>query len=115
MNNEEIKHLVVEALEEVKAFDITVLDVRQLTDVADYMIFASGGSDRQVKAIAGKVVEMSKANGLQPLGVEGEADGQWVLIDLVDVVVHVMLPPVRDFYQIEKIWSGQESVTVPES
>ena len=104
---EPLKALVVEALDEIKAFDVKVLDVREITSVTDYMIIASGGSDRQVKAIARNVVEKAKQHGHMPLGMEGERDGEWVLIDLYDVVVHVMLPRVRDFYQLEKLWTGE--------
>jgi len=103
---ESLKELVIDALEELKAFDIKVLDVRKLTSVTDLMIIASGRSDRQVKALARNVVERAKEKDHPPFGVEGERDGEWVLIDLYDVVVHVMLPRVRDFYQLEKLWTG---------
>ena len=97
--------LVVDALEELKASDIKVLDVRDLTSVTDIMVIASGRSDRQVKALARNVVEKAKHQHHAPLGVEGERDGEWILIDLYEVVVHVMLPRTRDFYQLEKLWS----------
>lgn len=104
-----IRALALNALEELKAFDIVVIDVREQTDVTDTLVVASGSSDRQVKAIAREVIENSKAQGLQPLGVEGQREGEWILIDLYDVVVHVMLPKVRDFYQIEKLWTDNNS------
>ena len=84
------------------------MDVRELTDVTDYMLFASGGSDRQVKSIARRIIEDVKHAGQPPHGVEGEREGEWILIDLYDIVVHVMQPRIRDFYQIEKFWSGSE-------
>ena len=103
---EPLKELTVEALQELKGFDIRVLDVRDLTSVTDYMVIASGGSDRQVKALARNVVEKAKQAEHIPMGVEGEREGEWVLIDLYEVVVHVMLPRVRDFYQLEKLWTN---------
>ena len=105
LTTESLTALVVNALEELKAFDVKVLDVRGLTSVTDVMVIASGKSDRQVKALARNVVEKAKHHNHAPLGVEGERDGEWVLIDLCDVVVHVMLPRTRDFYQLEKLWS----------
>lgn len=103
---EPLKELVVEALRELKGFDIRVLDVRDLTSVTDYMVIASGSSDRQVKALARNVVEKAKHAEHAPMGMEGDRGGEWVLIDLYDVVVHVMLPRVRDFYQLEKLWTS---------
>ncbi len=106
MKTEEIKKLVIDALEELKGVDITVLDVRELSTITDFMIIASGTSDRHVNALAAKVTEKSKAAGILPLGVEGGRDASgWVLVDLMDVVVHVMRPDVREFYNLEKLWS----------
>jgi ribosome-associated protein len=99
-----LKALVMSALEDMKALDIKVLDVRGLTDVADTMVIASGTSDRHVRSVAQKLVERTKAAGLQPHGVEGQADSDWVLIDLNEMIVHVMLPRVREFYGLEKLW-----------
>jgi len=96
--------LVASALDGLKAADVQVLDVRHLTTVTDTMVIASGRSDRHVRAIAGAVVEQCKRAGYRPLGVEGERSGEWVLVDLADVVVHVMLPRVREFYSLEKLW-----------
>jgi len=96
--------VVAAALDDLKAVDIIVLDVRHLTTVTDSMVVASGRSDRHVRAIAGAVVEQSKKAGFRPIGVEGERSGEWVLVDLGDVVVHVMLPRVREFYNLEKLW-----------
>ncbi len=106
MKTEEIKKLVIDALEELKGVDIAVLDVRELSSITDFMIIASGTSDRHVNAMAAKVTEKSKAAGILPLGVEGGRDASgWVLVDLMDVVVHVMRPDVREFYNLEKLWS----------
>jgi ribosome-associated protein len=96
--------LVAGALDGLKAADVQVLDVRHLTTVTDTMVIASGRSDRHVRAIAAAVVEQCKRAGHRPLGVEGERSGEWVLVDLADVVVHVMLPRVREFYSLEKLW-----------
>ena len=105
MNSEQLSALVVEALEELKGKDIVKLDVRNLTTVTDYMIVASGSSNRHVKSLADAVAAKSKAAGHRPAGVEGENGGEWVLLDLGDTLVHVMLPRVREFYNLEKLWS----------
>jgi ribosome-associated protein len=94
----------VAALEDMKAVDIKVLDVRDVTDVADCMIIASGNSDRHVKSIADRVVERAKQAGFRPFGMEGEQGGEWVLVDLNDVIVHVMQARVREFYALESLW-----------
>ena len=104
MRLDRLKKLVIVALEDLKAKDIKVLDVRGLSNVTDLMIVASGTSDRQVKAIARHVVEKAKQKDLPPLGVEGEQAGEWALVDLGDAVVHIMLPQTRDFYNLEKLW-----------
>nr|MBO2489246.1 ribosome silencing factor [Gammaproteobacteria bacterium] len=96
--------VVERALDEMKAVNVTVLDVRKLTDIADWMVIASGNSDRHVRSIADKVVEEAKKAGFRPMGIEGERDGEWVLVDLQDVIVHVMLPRVREFYRLENLW-----------
>ena len=99
-----LQHVIVAALEDMKAHDIKTLDVRGLTDVADFMIIASGTSDRHVRSVAERVVEKTKAAGFKPHGVEGRQDSDWVLIDLSDIIVHVMLPRSREFYGLEKLW-----------
>jgi ribosome-associated protein len=99
-----LKNVVVDALDDMKALDVKVLDVRGLTDIADCMVIASGTSDRHVRSVAQRVVEKAKAAGFRPHGVEGEQDGDWVLIDLSEMIVHVMLPRVREFYGLEKLW-----------
>lgn len=99
-----LKNVIVAALEDMKAHDIKTLDVRGLTDIADTMIIASGTSDRHVRSVAERVVEKTKAAGFKPHGVEGRQDSDWVLIDLSDIIVHVMLPRSREFYGLEKLW-----------
>jgi len=99
-----LKNVVVDALADMKALDVKALDVRGLTDIADYMVIASGTSDRHVRSVAQRVVEKTKEAGFRPHGVEGLGDGDWVLIDLSEMIVHVMLPRVREFYGLEKLW-----------
>jgi ribosome-associated protein len=99
-----LDEIVARALDDLKADNVHVLDVRHLTTVTDTMVVASGRSDRHVRAIAGAVVEQCKKAGFRPLGVEGERSGEWVLVDLADLVVHVMLPRAREFYNLEKLW-----------
>ena len=100
-----LTEIAVDALEDIKGKDIVVLDVTSLTDVMDTLVVVSGTSNRQVKAMADNVVEKCKKAGFQPLGVEGMESSEWVLVDLGDVVVHVMLPETRAFYELEKLWS----------
>src|ERR1700678_1610863 len=99
-----LKTVVIDALADMKALEVKVLDVRGLTDVADFMVIASGTSDRHVRSVAQRVVERTKEAGFRPHGVEGQQDGDWVLIDLNAMIVHVMLPRVREFYGLEKLW-----------
>ena len=101
-----LQNLVTAALDDMKAVNVRVLDVRGLTDIVDTMVIASGNSDRHVRSIAERVVEKARAAGLRPLGTEGARDGEWVLVDLQDVLVHVMLPRVREFYGLEHLWDG---------
>ncbi|MGI9220812.1 MAG: ribosome silencing factor [Woeseiaceae bacterium] len=109
MNSEQLSALVVDALDDVKAKDIVTLDVRKMTSVTDYMIVASGTSNRHVKALIESVAEKAREAGHRPIGIEGEEGGEWVLLDLQDALVHVMLPKVREFYNLEKLWSLGES------
>jgi ribosome-associated protein len=99
-----ISQVVAGALDDLKATDVSVLDVRHLTTVTDTMIVASGRSDRHVRAIADEVVVQCKKEGFRPIGGEGQMVGEWVLVDLGDVVVHVMQPRAREFYNLEKLW-----------
>jgi len=105
-----LQDLVTAALDDMKAVNVRVLDVRGLTDIADTMVIASGNSDRHVRAIADRVVEKVKAAGVRPLGLEGERESEWVLVDLNDVIVHVMLPRVREFYGLERLWEAPEAL-----
>lgn len=108
MEIEDLKSLVIEALEDVKGADIRVLDVRDKTSITDIMVIATGNSNRQVKALVDSVIDKCKQHGIKPYGMEGTDAGEWALLDLGDIVVHVMQPSVRDFYNIEKLW-GDES------
>ncbi|MEA3274383.1 MAG: ribosome silencing factor [Pseudomonadota bacterium] len=106
MQIEQLKQLVLDTLADMKARDVSVMDVRGKTAVTDYMIVASGTSDRHVKAIGETVAFKAKEAGEPALGSEGVQEGEWALIDLNAVVVHVMLPKVRDFYNLERLWSA---------
>tara|TARA_B100000614_G_scaffold185050_2_gene165852 strand:+ start:77566 stop:77907 length:342 start_codon:yes stop_codon:yes gene_type:complete len=96
--------LVLDALEELKAKNIASLDVRAMTSVADDMVIASGTSSRHVKALADNVMEKAKDAGYRPLGTEGERGAEWILVDLGDIIVHLMLPATREFYDLERLW-----------
>ena len=101
---ERLADLVDVVLDDLKAESVARLDVRHLTSVTDVMFIATGRSSRHVRAVAKELIERCKANEIRPFGIEGEDGGEWVLIDLADVVVHVMLPNVREFYDLEKLW-----------
>lgn len=100
----DLKQLALDALDDMKAVDVRVLEVAGQTTITDFMIIASGRSDRHVRSLAENVVVNAKKQGVQPLGVEGEKEGEWVLVDLGDVIVHVQTPRTRDFYNLEKLW-----------
>jgi ribosome-associated protein len=100
---------IQDILVDAKGLDIRVLDVRQLTDITDYMIIVNGTSTRHVQSVADKLVEGMRARGIRSLGVEGADIGEWVLVDFGDVVVHVMRPQTRQFYNLEKLWGGAEA------
>ena len=106
MQVEAIRDAAIEALEQIKATDITVLDVRKMTSLFDYMIVASADSARQTKALANNVQERLRELGATVSGIEGERTGEWVLVDLGDVVVHVMQPAIRTYYNLEQLWGG---------
>jgi len=108
MNSKQLCDLVVNALEDIKALDIKKLDVIEQSSVTDIMVIATGNSTRQVKSLANNVLKEAKEKNMRPIGVEGEQAGEWVLIDLGDVVVHIMTPDIRDFYNLEKLW-GEDS------
>ena len=108
MKPEKLTELVVKTLDDMKARDIKVLDVRGKTNVTDIMIISSGTSARQVKAQADRVIEKAKEAGVRPIGIEGEREAEWVLVDLGDVVLHVMQPTIREFYHLEKLWATEE-------
>ncbi len=105
MNSEQLSDLVVDALDDIKGLDIVKLDVRDMTTVTDFMVLASGTSSRHVQALVDSVAEKARDAGHKPIGVEGEEGGEWVLLDLQDTLVHVMLPKMREFYNLEKLWS----------
>ncbi|MGA9853559.1 MAG: ribosome silencing factor [Gammaproteobacteria bacterium] len=105
MQAETLRDLVMEALQDMKGLDIRTLDVRGITVLTDFMVIASGTSDRHVKSLARNVLDKAREQGVRAMGIEGEQEGEWVLVDLRDVVVHVMRPQLRDFYNLEKLWS----------
>jgi len=115
MQVEALKQAAIDALEEIKARDITVLDVRKFTSLFDYMIVASADSARQTKALANNVQEKLKAMGGRVQGVEGEQTGEWVLVDLGEIIVHVMQPAVRAYYNLEQLWGGKPPSPHPTS
>jgi ribosome-associated protein len=105
---EAMKTAVVDALEDIKGFDIAVMDVRKLTNMTSYMIVASATSNRQAKAMGDNVREKMKEKGYHIRGTEGEKDGEWVLVDLNDIVVHIMVPATRAYYNLEQLWGATE-------
>lgn len=111
MHIDALKTLVIDALEDLKAQDIAVLDVSRLTSVTDLMVVASGTSSRHVAALADNVVQAAKEQGIPPLGVEGENGADWVLVDLGNLVVHVMMPETRQLYDLERLWADLPSDT----
>jgi len=109
LTTDQLQHLVVSSLEDFKAADITVIDVSGKNPLTERMVIASGNSTRHVKSMAENLVVKAKAEGNPPLGVEGAGEGEWVLVDLNDVIVHLMLPQTRAFYNLEKLWEVSAS------
>jgi ribosome-associated protein len=106
---ETLKTAVIDAIEDIKGFDITVMDVRKLTNMTSYMIVASATSSRQAKAMGDNVREKLKEKGYAIRGTEGEKEGEWVLVDLNDIVVHIMIPATRAYYNLEQLWGDAEA------
>ncbi len=104
MQAEQLKDLVVNSLEDVKAKDISIIDVRDRTSVTDFMVLASGTSNRHVRSLADSVIAQVKEQGVRTGNVEGASVSDWILVDLGDVVVHVMMPATREFYDLERFW-----------
>jgi ribosome-associated protein len=108
MNITEFEKIILNTLDDIKAQSVVSLDISSLTDIADKMIICSGTSNRHVLSIADRVVTQAKANGIKPFGTEGLEQGEWVLLDFGDIIVHIMLPHARDFYSLEKLWTTVE-------
>ena len=106
MQTEQLKTLVIDSLEDLKAVNVTCIDVSAHSSMVDYMVVASGNSRRHVNSIADNVVLNAKKNGVQPLGIEGAEAGEWVLVDLGDVVANILMPDTREFYALEKLWTN---------
>ena len=101
-----LEALVLDTLDDAKATDICALDVRKLTDITSVMVICTGNSARHIKAISSRLIDKVKEHNHRPLGSEGELEGEWILVDLDDVVVHIMQPKAREFYSLEKLWSN---------
>ncbi len=110
MSPEQLEQLVLSVLDDYKALNVVVIDVRKLTTITDTMIICSGTSTRHLKTLAEQIVKRAKEKGEVPLGVEGEDSAEWILVDLSDVIVHIMQPAVREFYSLEKLWTTAEEV-----
>ncbi len=106
----EVARRIVEVAEDKKAADIVLLDLAGLTTIADYFVICSGGSERQLAAIADGILEALRAEKVRPIGREGEPASHWVLVDFGSVIVHIFTPPERDFYQLEKHWSEARTI-----
>jgi ribosome-associated protein len=104
MNTDQLQKLAIEALEDLKALDLVSFDVRDLTTIADVMIICTGRSARHVKSLAENVIKKAKESGLSYIRSEGEKEGEWVIVDLADIVIHVMQASARDFYNLEDLW-----------
>ncbi len=113
MLTDKLLTLVLEQLDDIKGKDIKVIDVRGKTNICDYMVIATGTSQRHLKSLAEHVEEEVKKNGFKPLGIEGENTGEWIVVDLGDIIVHAMLGQTRDFYQLENLWEVDFAVAQP--
>lgn len=109
MQTQELKQLILKELHDHKAVDVVAIDVSKITSVTDYMIICSANSNRHAKTLADYVVSTAKHAGVQPLGVEGEREAEWILVDLIDIVIHIMLPSIRTFYNLEKLWGMSQT------
>jgi len=107
MNSEKLVNIVVDALEDIKAYDIDVINVSKITSMFEYIVIASADSSRQTKSLANNVQEKVKAAGGRVYSMEGEQTGEWLLVDLGDVIVHIMLPIAREYYNLKALWTGQ--------
>ena len=107
-NTETLLKLITETLDDRKAKDIKILDVKALTSITEFMVVCSGTSNRHVSSISDYIVDIAKKNHAHLIGIEGKDAGEWVLVDLDTVIVHIMLPRVREFYQLEKLWDFQQ-------
>ena len=107
MNIKKLLDIVLTSLNDGKAIDIDLYDVKKLTSMSDYILIASGRSRRQVSALAEKLIQTVKENKYETLGIEGKTEGEWVLVDLGDIIVHIMHPRSREYYQLEKLWGNK--------
>lgn len=110
MNTPELEKIAIDAANDLKAIDLVTYDVREITSIADTMVICTGRSNRHVKSIAENVVTQAKANKVKYIRMEGQQEGEWVIVDLGDVVVHVMLPATRAFYHLEDLWAPIEQL-----
>ena len=110
MTTTELLSQILDALDQGKARDVVTLDVRNKTSITDYMVIASGTSERHVSSLGALLVQSLKEQGVAPIGVEGQSVGEWVLVDFGDAIVHVMKPQVREFYQLERLWQSGYSI-----
>ncbi|MBS0287086.1 MAG: ribosome silencing factor [Proteobacteria bacterium] len=110
MHTNELLNAVLSDLSDLKAVNIIPLDVRQITSITDYMVIASGNSSRHVRAIADNLIHKMKERFIQPFSIEGDTDDEWVLVDLGDIVVHIMQPRTRDYYNLEKLWNTNQQL-----
>ena len=115
VSEQHLHRRVLDALDDLKAKDVREIDVRGKTSIADTIIVASGTSSRHVKSIADEVVKFAKQAGMMPLGVEGQQEAEWVLVDLGDIIVHVMLPRIREFYGLERLWTVGDDAPADEA